>query len=266
MDWSVDPGALLSIGLAEGLYLRALTVLRGRGVRVPLGQKVCWHLGIALWVVGLLGPLSALAQDALLFHMAEHLLVADLGAPLLLVGMRNPVLMFLLPRPVLVAVARRARLRAFFRALRRPLVAIPVYALVLYLWHFDFMFEAAVELPVVHALQHGSFVAIGILVWWAAVEPKRRRLRGELWKIPHILAARMLGMFLGMGFVLIRVPVYTGAYGTGERRAGLSALQDQQLAGGLMVSVDILIMVFALCFFFYRAAQEGDEPAGTVRA
>ena len=55
-------------------------------------------------------------------------------------------------------------------------------------------------------------------------------LHGELWKIGHILAARMIGMFLGMAFVLIREPVYTGVYGTGERH-GVSALADQQTAG-----------------------------------
>ena len=77
-----------------------------------------------------------------------------------------------------------------------------------------------------------------MLVWWSALEPKRRRLRGELWKIGHILAARMIGMFLGMAFVLIREPVYTGVYGTGERR-GLSALADQQTAGAMMVALDI---------------------------
>jgi putative membrane protein len=255
MEW----GALVSIALAEGLYLRALGILRGRGVAVPLGQKLCWHLGMALWIAGLVSPIASLADESLLFHMAEHLLIADVGAPLLLVGMRNPVLVFMLPRPLLVTVARKRRLRKVLRDLRRPLVAIPVYALVLYLWHFSFMFEAAVEYPVVHLLQHASFVGVGVLVWWAAVEPKRRRLRGELWKIPHILGARMLGMMLGMAFVLVREPVYTGVYGSGERAFGLTAVEDQQIAGGLMVSVDILIMVFALCFFFYRASAEAER-------
>ena len=110
----------------------------------------------------------------------------------------------------------------------------------------------------VHALQHASFVGAGMLVWWSALEPKRRRLGGELWKIGHILAARLLGMFLGMGFGIIRRPVYAGVYGTGERR-GLSPLHDQQLAGGLMVGLDVLVMLFALTFFFVRAARDHDR-------
>ena len=133
---------------------------------------------------------------------------------------------------------------------------MPVYALVLYTWHFSIFFQAAVRHPLVHALQHMSFVAIGILVWWSALEPKRRRLHGDLWKIPYLLGARMIGMMLGMSFVLIRVPVYTGVYGSGNRGHGLSALGDQQLAGAMMVTLDLLIMVFSLCFFFFRAAQD----------
>ena len=256
----MNVGALVALVAAEVLYLRAIGTLRRRGVTVGRPQQAAWHAAMALWAIGLLSPVDRLAEEGLAMHMVQHLLIADLAAPLMLAGMRNPVLGFLLPREVLVPLAR-SRLRGVFRALRRPLVAIPVYAVVLYAWHFDFLFTAAVEQPLVHTLQHGSFVGIGILVWWAALEPKRRRLRGELWKIGHILAARLLGMLLGMAFVITRVPVYTDVYGSGERALGLDAVQDQQLAGGLMVTLDILIMAFALIFFFYRASQQDDIDA-----
>jgi putative membrane protein len=259
MELVLDPGALVLVATAEWLYVRALRVLGRRGVTVPRAQVTLWHIGIALWIVGFFSPIHALSEDLLSAHMAQHLLIADLAAPLLLAGARNPVLAFLLPRPALVTLARSGPLRRAFRWLRQPLVAVPVYVLVLYSWHFSIFFQAAVRHPVVHALQHMSFVAIGVLVWWSALEPKRRRLRGDLWKVPYMIGARFAGMFLGMSFVLIRVPVYTGVYGSGDRGHGLSALADQQLAGGLMVTVDILIMVYALCFFFFRAAQDADR-------
>jgi putative membrane protein len=255
----VDPGAALLVAFTEFLYLRALKVLGKRGVHVSRGQILLWHGGIALWVIGFFSPLHVWGEDLLSAHMAQHLLIADLAAPLLLAGARNPVLMFLLPKPVLATLARSGWPRRAFRRLRQPLVAIPVYAIVLYGWHFSLFFDAAVRHPFVHALQHMSFVGIGILVWWSALDPKRRRLRGELWKIPYLLGARMIGMFLGMGFVLIRVPIYTAVYGAGDRKWGLSALADQQIAGAMMVTVDLLIMVFALCFFFYKASQEADR-------
>jgi putative membrane protein len=256
---------LIWLIVAEWLYVRALRILRGRGVRIPRAQVACWHVGLGCQAIALLSPLGSLADDLLSAHMAEHLLLADLGAPLLLAGLRNPLLGFFLPRPVLVGLARRRRLRGAFRMLRRPLVAIPVYALVLYGWHLSFAFEGVVRNDLVHTAQHASFIFAGILVWWPALEPKRRRLRGELWKIGHILAARMLGMFLGMGFVLIREPIYTGVYGTGERH-GIDALADQQTAGAMMVALDIAIMVFALAFFFWHAAQQHDRDEAAERS
>jgi putative copper resistance protein D len=259
---TLDPGVLATIFVAEYLYLRALRILKVRGVHVPAANKVFWHIGISLWVIGLVSPIDDWGQDGLSAHMAQHLLIADLGAPFLLAGVRYPVLMFYLPRPALVTLAHWHWGRQTFRTLRKPLVAVPVYILVLYFWHFSFAFEAAVRHGAVHALQHASFVAIGVLVWWSALAPKKRRVPGELWKVPYLFAARMGGMFLGMGFVFIRVPIYTGVYGSGDRVGGLSALQDQQLAGAMMVTLDILIMVFALCFFFLRASQDAEEHDG----
>jgi len=244
--------------VAETLYVRAIRILGRRGVAVPRLQIVLWHIGLALQAIALLSPLGSLADELLSAHMAEHILLADLGAPLLLAGLRNPVLAFFLPRSVLVPLARRRRLRAAFRTLRRPLVAIPVYTVVLYGWHLSFAFEGAVRHELVHVAQHASFIFVGVLVWWSALEPKRRQLHGDLWKIGHILGARMIGMLLGMAFVLIRAPVYTGVYGAGERR-GMTALADQQTAGAIMVAVDIAIMVFALAFFFWQAARQYDR-------
>jgi putative copper resistance protein D len=257
---------VLWLSVLEALYVRALRILRGRGVTVPTAQVVAWHGAMALWIAGLLSPIDDLGDDGLAFHMLQHVLIADIAAPLMLIGLRNPVLAFFLPRDVLVPLARSRRLRSAFRTLRQPLVALPVYVLVLYAWHFSVFFDAAVRHPLVHALQHSSFIAIGVLVWWSVLEPKRRRLRGELWKIGHILAARFLGMFLGMCFVLIRQPIYTDVYGRGERALGLSPIHDQQLAGGMMVVLDILLMVGALAFFFQRAGQQYDTDERRAEA
>ena len=262
---AIDPGVIAWLIVAEALYLRAIRILGVRGVVVGRGQQACWHAGIALQAIGLLSPIDAFGDRLLAAHMAQHLLIADLAAPLLLAGLRTPVLVFLLPRPALVALARRRRARRALRVARRPLPAIAIYALVLYGWHLDFAFTAAVEHPAAHAFQHASFIAAGMLVWWSALEPKRRRLRGELWKIGHMLGARLVGMFLGMAFVLIRVPVYTDAYGSGDRALGLDAVGDQQVAGALMVVTDILLMVFVLIFFFVHAAREQDRTDALER-
>jgi len=255
-------GALISLVLAEVLYLRAVRVLGARGYDVPFWQQGAWHAGICLTAIGLLSPIDGLGEDLLSAHMAQHLLIADLAAPLLLVGLRSPVYAFLLPRPALVALARRRRLRRVFRAMRRPLLAIPVFVVLLYGWHIAFMFEAALDSAPVHVLQHWSFVFGSVLVWWAPLDPKRRRLHGELWKIGHLIGARLAGMFLGMAFVIMRSPAYD-AYGESAREHGLSPLGDQQLAGAMMLGLDFLAMVFALCLFFWASARDAD--AATTR-
>jgi cytochrome c oxidase assembly factor CtaG len=228
-------------------------------VRVPVLQIAAWHGAIALWIVGLVSPVDVLADHLLSAHMLEHVLIADLAAPLLLMGIRNPVLAFYLPRPALVTLARTGWLRRAFRWVRRPLVAVPIYVAVFYGWHLGGAFEAAVHHPLVHALQHMSFIGATVLLWWPVLEPKRRRVPGALWKIPYVLGARFATMFLGMSLIVVRVPVYTGAYGFGNRGHGLTAVADQQAAGGIMICVDILTMVVALCFFFARAASDADR-------
>ena len=257
-------GAVLGILTAEVLYLRAVHVLAARGYEVPFWQQVAWHGGIVLTGVGLLSPIDGLAEDLLSAHMAQHLLIADLSAPLLLVGLRSPVYAFFLPRPALVAVARRRRLRRLFRFVRQPLVAIPVFVTILYGWHMAFMFEAALDSEPVHVLQHWSFVFGSVLVWWAPLDPKRRRLHGELWKIGHLIGARLAGMFLGMAFVIMRTPAYD-SYADSTREHGLSPLSDQQLAGGMMLGLDFLVMVFALCLFFWASARDADAAERATR-
>jgi cytochrome c oxidase assembly factor CtaG len=121
------------------------------------------------------------------------------------------------------------------------------------------MFEAALESPFVHALQHQSIVFGSVLVWWSVIEPKRRRLPGDLWKVPYLIGARVSGMFLGMAFILMRSPAYEEFYGQTAPEHGISAITDQQVAGGMMLLLDLLVMLFALAFFFYRSSEEHER-------
>src|SRR3954447_5745447 len=166
-EFSLDPAGLALVLLLTAMYLRAVTVLRWRGYEVARGQQALYYGGVALLAIALLGPPDALSDDLLSAHMGQHLLLADLAAPLLLAGVRTPVLMFMLPRQILVPLARTPWLRNPFRTRRKPLVAVPLWVVVLYTWHFRFAFQGALEHPFVHLLQHWSFFITSLLVWWA---------------------------------------------------------------------------------------------------
>jgi putative copper resistance protein D len=256
--FTFDPAGVALVALLIALYMRAVTVLRWRGHTVSSGQQALYYSGVALIAIALLGPPDALSGDLLSAHMGQHLLLADIAAPLLLAGMRTPVLVFMLPRPVLVRFARTQWLRSLFRTLRKPLVAVPLWVAVLYIWHFRFAFQGALEHPLVHALQHWSFFVTSLLAWWAVVDPKHRRIGGELWKAGHLIGMRVAGMFLGMAFILMRTQAYPW-YGERARLHGLDPIRDQQYGGGIMFLVDLLVMFFALGFFFWRAAADNDR-------
>ena len=256
----MDLTAVYLIALPAALYFRAVRILGRRGYRVPVTQQVSWYAGVGLMAVALLSPLDSLGEtDLLSAHMAQHLLIADLSAPLLVIGLRSPMYAFILPRALFAELARSHRLRATFRFLKQPWVAAPIWIAVLYGWHLAPAYEAALRSPVLHALQHQTFIAASILLWVSVLEPTRRRVPGELWKIPHIVGTRFAGMFLGMAFVILQRPIYEGFYGQRALEHGLTPAEDQQIAGGLMLGIDFLVMIGALLFFFFRAAEDADR-------
>lgn len=258
-----DPVLVVLLLLASGLYVRAVRILARRRVQVSRWQQAAWWIGVALLAIGLLGPPDAYDDRLLSAHMAQHLLIGDIAAPFLLLGMRTPLLLFYLPRPALVLLARRRWLRRAFAALRRPLIALPLYVATVYVWHWSPLFEGALEHPLLHALQHEAFLLANLLLWWPVIEPQRRRMGGQLWKIGYIFAARMSTMFLGMMFVFARGVLYEGAYGRGMRE-GIAARTDQQTAGGLMMTLDIVMMVLAVCWFFWLASREHDATGAEI--
>jgi cytochrome c oxidase assembly factor CtaG len=256
----MDLTALYLLVLPAALYVRAVRILARRGYRVPRWQRASWFGGLALMGIALLSPLDSLGEtDLLSAHMAQHLLIADLSAPLLVIGLRSPVYAFILPRALFAELARSHRLRTTFRFLKQPLVAGPIWIAVLYGWHLAPSYEAALRSPVLHALQHQTFIVASILLWVSVLEPARRRVPGELWKIPHIVGTRFAGMFLGMAFVILQRPIYEGFYGQRALEHGLTPAEDQQIAGGLMLAIDFLVMIGALIFFFMRAAEDADR-------
>jgi cytochrome c oxidase assembly factor CtaG len=181
MRLSLDPAVIALVLGATALYVRAVRVLGRRGHAVPVWQQVAWHSGVGLTAVALLSPIDGLGEDLLSAHMGQHLLLADLSAPLLLTGLRTPVLQSYLPPAVLVPLARRRGLRRFLRRLRRPLVAIGIYVLILYGWHLSFAFEAGLRNDMLHGVQHESCLIGSVLVWWPALDAERAPRRGALW-------------------------------------------------------------------------------------
>jgi cytochrome c oxidase assembly factor CtaG len=238
--WSWEPPVVAAMALAGWAYARGTRAVWrragvGRGVR--RWQAGAFAGGLVALFVALISPLHALGEALFCAHMVQHLLLTLVAAPLLALG--APVVAFLwaLPPAARRALARRwnrsTSWRGIGRSLTHPLTAWVVSALALWVWHLPFYYDAAVRLEAVHALEHVTFFLTALLFWWALVEPAGvfRRARGAA--LVYLFAAAMQSAILGALLTLAPRPWYTAHLDT-TGAWGLSPLDDQQIAGGIM--------------------------------
>jgi putative membrane protein len=230
------------------LYALRAHRLAGTSRAVPEWRRWCFLGGIVLIVVTLTS-LGSLSDDLFWAHMAEHLVIGDLGTLLLVLGVTGPVL-----APVL-------RIRFFdrLRILAHPAIAFPLWAVNLYLWHVPYFHVGAVHHAPVHALQHFSFVAFGFNMWMALLGPlPKPAWFGNLARLVYIIAVRLAGAILGNVFVF-GGHVFFGVYAAGERAHGISPGADQNAAGAIMMVEGSLLTLALFGWLFARAASESEE-------
>lgn len=249
VGWNLEPPLLAEAGLVVAAYaLRAHSLAR-RSRPVPAWRQGCFYLGVLLLLAALVSPIDTIGESrAFWVHMAQHLLIGDLAPLAILLGLTGPLL-----RPVLaVPIVSRLRILAM------PLVALPLWALALYAWHLPALYEAALEHPALHALEHLSFFAGGMVMWAAVIEP----IPGPGWfgagaKAAYVLAVRTLAAVLASVFIWAGTPLYPG-YGPAERAWGISPLTDQQIAGAIMFIEGAIVTLAVFAWLFLRWEREAE--------
>ena len=247
-SWTFDPAALVALGAVTFAYERRLRTLAARSVRVAGWQKSLFRGGLLVLLFSVVSPLHAFAEEQFLTaHMLQHVLIGDVAPLMLLAGLTGPVL-----RPLL-ALPWVGRLRA----LVHPAIALPLWALNLYLWHIPYAYDGALGNSALHALQHVLFVSAGVLMWAPVVEV----LPGPEWfgtgmKLGYIVLVRLFETVLGNVF-LWSGGVFYETYDHAARW-GLSAGGDQGVAGGVMMLEGSLVTLGALAWLFLRLAHESE--------
>jgi putative membrane protein len=235
--------------LAGILYAVRVHHLARSGRAVPGWRQACFYGGLVLQI-GALVALGGLADELFVAHMAEHLLLADVGALLLVLGVTGPVLAPVLRLPGLRHLA----------ALTHPVTAFALWAVDLLIWHWPAVHEAAVRHQGLHALQHTAFVACGVLMWMALLGPlPKPAWFGNAARLGYVVAVRLTGAVLGNVLVFGGRPFYEDVYAAGERAHGLSAAADQNAAGAVMMVEGSILTLVLLGWLFLRAAREGEE-------
>jgi putative membrane protein len=255
--WNLDPLELSVLAMAGALYWRRARTLARRGRPVPALRLLAFAAGVLTLFVALASPLDTIGEERLFsVHMLQHLLLGDVGALLLVLGLDGPLL-----RPLL-----RVRLVHRLRGLAHPLVALPLWGVNFVVWHLPALFDAALRTDAIHALQHVLFVAFGMLLWAALVEP----LPGPAWftapwKIPYVLAMWLVMLVLSQVFIW-STHVYYAPYGHDAPLWGLTHLDDQKAGGGVMLVESALTMLPALVWVLLRVLRESEARQRLVDA
>ena len=247
MLFTVAPEPLPWLGsiVAAGGYLLLARRINAshRSSQVPVWRVLAWLGGVFTALVALASAIDVYADELLTVHMVQHLLLTMVAPPLLALG--APVTLVL--RAVSPPTRRRLLLPLLHsrvvRVAASPFVAWPIFTVVMWFAHFSPLYEAALEQPAIHVVEHAIFLGAGLLFWWPVVGAD---------PIPHRMgfAARFAYLVVQMpvnaavGLVIYWAPfVLYPHYLVAGRSWGPSPLVDQQVGGLVMWAAgDVLLL------------------------
>lgn len=253
-SWQAYPGVWLFIAVLAGLHA---WLARG----APRGRRdTGWFAAglVVLWLA-LDWPIGALGAGYLAsVHMLQYLMIALLAPPLLLLGVPDVAWDRLRSSP-----GRRP-----LAVLTHPLVALAVFAVVLYWTHLPAVVDGLM------ASQAGSFALDlawllgGLVFWWPVVAPVPERRR-----FPH--GAKMGYLFLATvvntlpyAFLTFGELPFYGIYELAPPVGSITSRQDQQIAGLLMKMGGGVVLWTGITVLFFRwvGADGGTDPGPPGRA
>ena len=244
--WHAHPSVWLLLG---GIWVAYLLAVRNHAMTPGEAadkrrRTTLFSIGMGVLLVGADWPIHDLAEGYLYsVHMVQHMLFTLVAPPLLIAGIPAWMWRMLLrPRPLFVA----------FRFLTRPVVALILFNGLLLFTHWPEIVKLSVSSELAHFSLHALLFGSAMVVWWPIMSP--------LVELPSLsppgqimylfiqsLAPTIPASFLTFGHTLL-YPVY----GTFPRIWGISALNDQLIAGLTMKIVGGLILWGFITSIFFR--------------
>jgi putative membrane protein len=254
LHWLPDPFVLAPIAVLVAVYVlrfrRARAETGGQG-GAGAGHALAFAAGILVLLAAVASPLDRLGEEHLFSaHMLQHVLLGDIAPALLLLSLSRVIM-----RP---ATRRLMGVERTLGPLASPWTGMAVWLALMYLWHIPTLYEAAIENPVVHLVEHASFFTAGVAVWWPLIQPvpMRRRLTG-LGPIAYIGCAKFGLAALGLYLTWSSNLLYE-IYASPPRVWGLSPVDDQNVGGAIMMVEQSLTFALALLVLFARALSRSE--------
>ena len=260
MGWHLHPEALALGTVLIGLYALGArwaaekTTPRPRPTRA---QLVLYGSGVLLLYLGAGSPIHDISEQFLFsVHMVQHMLFTLVAPPLLLLGIPGWML-----RPLIQP--RLVRAAAF--QLTRPLPAFLLFNLVILVTHLPPVVDLALRVHAFHFFVHLVLVGTAMLMWWPVFSPLPELPRiGPFAQLIYLFVQQLLPGVLASFFTLGAHVIYRFYAEVPERYWGLSALDDQVLAGLVMKLGGATLMWGIMTVIFFRWFS--DEDRRTVAA
>jgi putative membrane protein len=235
---------------------------------VGLWRSIAFWSGLAVILVALQSPIEILARQLFWVHMVQHLLLLAVAAPLLALASPWTRMWRALPltwrRSIAKPLFRDPRLhpiRWAYRLLSRPDVIWFLAACNLWLWHLPALYNLTLRNHLVHHLEHGLMLGLGLAFWAQVIDqvPFHARL-GSLARATYVFLAMVASWGLAAILSFATTPFY--AYSLlPSRPGGISALTDQQLAGGMMWVPGAIPYSIAFIALLFQWLAEEDAHA-----
>jgi putative membrane protein len=213
---------------------------------VPLFRTIAFLAGLGVIAIALQSGIERYDTTLFSIHMVQHLLLMLLAPPLLLLG--APITQLL--RVASPGVRRRVLLPILHSSpvafVSHPAAAWVGFTAVTWGSHFSPLFDAALENPQVHQLEHGLFLAAALLFWFPVIgaDPSPRPL-GYPARALYLLLQMPPSSFLAMSILFAGAPLYSH-YATLGSPYGIAPLADQQTAASLMWIVGDVTFISAI--------------------
>ncbi len=250
--WHFEPSVVAGAFIALAFYAYGVTALKGafNGWRAA-----SFTAGVAVIFVALVSPLDGASDRLLSMHMLQHVAVTTIGPPLLLLGL-SPALLEPILRPGLV--------RRVSRYLTHPVFAGALFVVNMWFWHVPPIYDAALDNLAVHITMHLAFIVTGILFWWPVVQPTPATGRhGEGARLLYLFATGMPMGLLALFFFASSGVIYEH-YDTVDRLWGLSATDDQQIAGLVMGALGEAASFAAITILFFRFLDHEEDATAAA--
>ena len=260
-SWSFNPIVIAVLIAAAIVYARVYrrAAQRATGSKPGIGHWLPYGAGLFAIVIALLSPLDAIGDRYLLSaHMMQHVLLSDIAPALLVLGLRSPVLPLGLSREALLAVAPRGRSGRVLARITSPWVAVPLWALATWVWAIPSVFDFAARHSGVHAIEHVTLFYTGLAMWWLIIDPlPRARLRPNGQRLALLGFTRLASACVCLPLTWLTATQYS-LYASAPRAYGLSAINDQHLAGAAMCFTEALVFGIAFASVFISILGRDD--------